>query len=332
MKIGNLTLKTNVFCAPMAGVTDAPFRLVCRKYFSGACVTEMVSAKAVCFCDKKTKTLAAFSKEERPIGIQIFGSEPEIMAKAAAILYGEFAPDFIDINMGCPAPKIVNNGEGSALMKDPALAGKIVYAVKNAIGQVPLTVKMRLGFDKAHINAPELAKVCESSGADAIFIHGRTREQMYMPSAEYNVIREIKSKSHIPVIANGDICCPDDALRVLEYTGCDGVMIGRASLGNPYVLADAERVLSGLQPLKITPEQKCRDMKEHMHLLISQKGEYVGVREARKHIAWYIKGYPGSAELRNRANCARTVSEIDGIIDCALLCFKSAFNQGAINP
>lgn len=327
MKIGNLTLKTNVFCAPMAGVTDAPFRLVCRKYFSGACVTEMVSAKAVCFGDKKTRTLAAFSKDERPIGIQIFGSEPEIMAKAAAILQNEFSPDFIDINMGCPAPKIVNNGEGSALMKDPALAGKIVCAVKKAVSDLPLTVKMRLGFDKAHINAPLLAKVCENSGADALFIHGRTREQMYMPCAEYDVIRQIKGTSRIPVIANGDICTPDDALRVLEYTGCDGVMIGRATLGNPYILANTERFLSGKEQLEITPEQKCLDMKEHLHLLTQQKGEYVGVREARKHIAWYIKGYPGSAELRNRANCAETISEIDGIIDRALLCFKTSCGQ-----
>ena len=331
MKIGNLTLNTNVFCAPMAGVTDAPFRLVCRKYFSGACVTEMVSAKAVCFGDKKTEKLAAFSQAERPIGIQIFGSEPEIMAKAAVTLCEKFCPDFIDINMGCPAPKIVNNGEGSALMKDPELAGKIVYAVKKAIADVPLTVKMRLGFDKAHITAPKLANICENSGADALFIHGRTREQMYMPYAEYDVIRDIKNNSHIPVIANGDICSPDDALRVLEYTGCDGVMIGRATLGNPYILANTERFLSGKEHLEISPEQKCLDMKEHMHLLISHKGEYVGVREARKHIAWYIKGYPGSAELRNRANCAATVSEIDEIIDCALLSFKSAYAQEANN-
>ena len=317
MKIGRLELASPVFLAPMAGVADAPFRRVCRKYFSGACVTEMVSAKAVCYGDKKTKQLAEFSDTERPIGIQIFGSEPGIMSEAAMTLTELYNPDFIDINMGCPAPKIVNNGEGSALMKNEVLAGKIVEAVKRKIGDTPLTVKMRAGFDAKNINAPSLARVCEENGADAVFIHARTREQMYAPSANPEIIRLVKQGLKIPVIGNGDVTCADDAIRLMEYTGCDGVMVGRACLGNPYVLNRVECGILGGEPVKVTAEVKLCDMKEHIRLLIECKGEYVGVREARKHVAWYIKGMPGAAEMRNRVNCAETRDEVMEIMENA---------------
>ncbi len=318
MRIGNLEIQNGIFLAPMAGVTDKAFRAMCKKYSAGCMTTEMVSAKAICYGDKKTGKLAQIYDYEAPCGLQLFGSEPEILGKAAIIVAEKYKPAFIDINMGCPAPKIVNNGEGSALMKSPELCGKIVDSVKKAVGDfLPVTVKIRSGFDRQSVNALEVARICEQSGADCIFVHGRTRDQMYMPPVDYSVIKSVKESVTVPVIANGDITDGKTALSVLEQTGCDGVMIGRASLGNPYVFDEVDKYLSS-KPY--TPPQKQTvqsDIKEHINLLIEDKGEYVGVREARKHVAWYIKGMPGAAGMRNAVNLAETQKEIMDIIDRA---------------
>ena len=316
MKIGNVEIRNGVFLAPMAGVTDRAFRHMCKKYGAGGMVTEMVSAKAICYGDKKTATLAYILPEERPCGLQLFGSEPDIMAKAAMSVYEMFRPEFIDVNMGCPAPKIVNNGEGSSLMKNPKLCGEIVKAMKTSLdGRCPLTVKIRRGFDAEHINAAEVAKICEEAGADAVFVHARTREQMYMPPVEYSTIAEVKSAVKIPVIGNGDIMCGKDAVNVMKLTGCDGVMIGRASQGNPFVFDEINHYLEGKEYTAPTNEEKMACVKEHISLLIEDKGEFVGVREARKHVAWYIKGMPGSASMRNRVNLAESMGEMMALIE-----------------
>jgi len=316
MKIGNVEIENGVFLAPMAGVTDRAFRYMCKKYGVGGETTEMVSAKAICYGDKKTGKLARIYSEDRPCGLQLFGSEPHILAKAAKTVLDGYNPDFIDLNMGCPAPKIVNNGEGSALMKNPSLCYDIVNAIKQEIGDaVPLTVKIRSGFDKEHLNAVEVACRCESAGADAVFVHARTREQMYMPPVDYTVIGDVKRAVSIPVIGNGDITSGEDAVKVMKLTGCDGVMIGRAAQGNPYVFAEVASYLKKGEYTPVSNEQKKEDIKLHIRLLIEDKGEYVGVREARKHVAWYIKGLPGSASMRNRINMAESEKEMLSLID-----------------
>ena len=316
MKIGNVEIKNGVFLAPMAGVTDRAFRYMCKKYGAGGMTTEMVSAKAICYGDKKTARLAYIAPEERPCGLQLFGSEPDIMARAAASVFDLFSPEFIDVNMGCPAPKIVNNGEGSSLMKNPRLCYEIVKSMKTALdGRCPLTVKIRRGFDKDSINAVEVAKMCEEAGADAIFVHARTREQMYMPPVEYSTIADVKNAVKIPVIGNGDIMCGLDAVNVMKETGCDGVMIGRASQGNPFVFDEINHYLEGKAYTAPTSDEKRKCVKEHISLLVEDKGEYVGVREARKHVAWYIKGLPGSASMRNRVNLCESTKEMMSLID-----------------
>ena len=317
MKIGNLEIKNGVFLAPMAGVTDRAFRYMCKKYGVGGETTEMVSAKAICYNDKKTGRLAEIYPEDRHSGLQLFGSEPEIMAKAAKSVLLAYKPDFIDINMGCPAPKIVNNGEGSALMKKPSLCRDIVYAMKQVIGNdVPLTVKIRSGFDKTCINAVEVACLCKEAGADAVFVHARTREQMYQPPVDYTVIRDVKKAvGDTPVIGNGDITSGSEAVKVMEYTGCDGVMIGRAAQGNPYVFDEINCFLEGKAYTPVSLQTKRADIKQHIRLLIEDKGEYIGIREARKHVAWYIKGLSGAASMRNRVNLAESEGEMFLLID-----------------
>lgn len=316
MKIGNVEIPNGLFLAPMAGVTDKAFRYMCKKYGAGATVTEMVSAKAVTFGDKKTGKIAAIYDEDRPCALQIFGSEPEIMAKAAEMLVDEYKPEIIDINMGCPAPKIVNNGEGSALMKKPLLAHDIVKNVVTAVGgKVPVTVKIRSGFTKDSINAVEVAELCEKAGASAVCVHARTREQMYMPPVDISVIRDVKNAVSIPVIGNGDILCGLDARRMYEETGCDGVMVGRGSQGNPYIFDEIRAYLEGREYTPPTNEQKRNDVKEHIKMLVEDKGEFIGVCEARKHVAWYIKGMPGSAAMRNRVNISQTLDEVLNLID-----------------
>ena len=320
MKIGNLEIKHGLFLAPMAGVTDRAYRYMCKKYGAEAMTTEMVSAKAITYNDKKTKTLAFIEDFERPCGLQLFGSDPLIMARAAVSVIDQFNPCFVDVNMGCPAPKIVNNGEGSALMKNPSLCFEIVRQMKKAIdGKAPLTVKIRSGFDKNNINAVEVAKAVEEAGADAVFVHARTREQMYNPPVDYSVIADVKGQVKIPVIANGDIMSAQDAIRVKEITNCDGIMIGRASQGNPYIFDEIIAALEQNQPAIITKEQKIKDIKEHIALLVENKGEYTGIREARKHVAWYIKGTPGAASMRNKVNFAETLAQMNEFIDEAFL-------------
>ncbi len=318
MKISDLIIENSLFLAPMAGVTDRAFRYMCKKYSAGATVTEMVSAKALCYEDKKTHKLATIYKEDRPCGLQLFGSEPEIMARGAVIALEKFSPDFIDINMGCPAPKIVNNNEGCSLMKNPQLVFDILREVVACVGgKVPVTVKMRSGFDKDNINAPLIAEMCQKGGASAVFVHGRTRSQMYMPPVDLEVIKEVKKSVSIPVVGNGDIKNGIDALKMMEYTLCDGIMVGRASLGNPYVFDEINAYLSGKNPKEVSKELKKQDIKEHICMLVEDKGEFIGVCEARKHVAWYIKGMPDAALLRNEVNCARSLDNVLSIIDKA---------------
>ncbi len=316
MKIANVEIKNGVFLAPMAGVTDLAFRYMCKKHGAEGMTTEMVSAKAICYGDKKTVRLARIDEGERPCGLQLFGSEPDIIAKAAVSVYELYKPEFIDINMGCPAPKIVNNGEGSSLLKNPVLCGEIVKKAKEALdGRCPLTIKIRRGFDKDNITAVEVAKRCEEAGADAVFVHARTREQMYMPPCEYSTVAEVKRAVLIPVIGNGDIDSGESAAGLMENTGCDGVMIGRAAMGNPFVFDEINAYIEGKPYTAPTIKERHEAVCEHINLLIADKGEYIGVREARKHVAWYIKGLSGAAAMRNRVNLAESKEQMLLLID-----------------
>ncbi len=317
MNIGKINYPHGLFLAPMAGVTDRAFRSVCRKYGAEGLVTEMVSAKALCFGDAKTELLARIDDNERPCSLQIFGSDPKFMAKAAVIAAQKFNPEIIDVNMGCPAPKIAGNGDGSAIMKTPKLAYEIIASMREALDSsrffhIPVTAKMRSGFDKAHINAVEVAQNCEKGGASAVTVHGRTREQMYAPPVNTDAIRDVKNAVSIPVIANGDIFCAEDAKAMLEKTHCDGLMIGRGSLGNPYIFAEIIAMLCGDATKKpqITSAMWLEDVTFHMRSLCADKGEQKGMLEARKHIAWYIRGIPGAAEMRRRVNTASTLAEM----------------------
>lgn len=301
--------------APMAGVTDAAFRAVCAEYGASFAVTEMVSAKAVCFGDKKTATLARLYNQEQA-AIQIFGSEPDCMAKAAASLM-QYRPAAIDINMGCPVPKCVKSGEGSALMKNPTLCGEIVAAVKAAV-DVPVTVKMRTGFDAAHKNAVEVAKRVEDAGAALICVHGRTREQMYTGKAETETIAAVKAAVGVPVIANGDVVDGESAKAMLAATGCNGLAVGRGALGRPWVFAEIAAALAGTPYTPPTAEEKYSTLCRHIKGMAEIKGQTLAVLEARKHLAWYSKGLPGSAALRRMAN---TVTSLKDALETARLIF-----------
>ena len=303
MKIGNIEFKNGVFLAPMAGVADRAFRHMCKKHGADGVVTEMISSKATVFGDKKTRELARIEDFERPCALQLFGSEPETMAQAARLCL-EFSPDIIDINMGCPVHKVVSSGDGSALMKKPQLAYDILKSIVEAVGdKVPVTVKIRRGFDKDHINAVEIASLAEKAGVSAIFVHARTREQMYAPPCEYSTIKEVKDALSIPVIGNGDIYSVDDAKRMLDETGCDGIMVGRGALGNPYLFAQLKAYFERgeVLPCQSAADKLC-DIEEHMKLLVADKGEKVAAAECRKHLAWYIKGMRGAATLRDEIN------------------------------
>ena len=297
MKIGNIETKNNVFLAPMAGVTDLVFRVICKEMDCGMVYSEMVSAKGVQHNNKNTKELLKVDERERPVAMQMFGSDPEIMAEMARKLNEYEDIDILDINMGCPAPKIVKNGEGSALTLNPKLVGEIISAVSKA-SEKPVTVKFRKGFDDQHLNALEIGRIAEESGAKAVTIHGRTREQYY---AGIKALKEeIKT---IPVIGNGDIFTPEDAKKMLEYTGCDAVMIGRGSQGNPFIF---KRTVEYLENGVLLPEPTWEDRldiaEKHMDMLADYKGEVIGIREMRKHLGWYIKGLPHSAEMRVKIN------------------------------
>lgn len=314
-KIGNLTLDSRVILAPMAGVTDRSFRTLCRRFGAAYVVTEMVSARALQFRDKKTARLMTLGEEERPTGIQLFGDDPAIMAQAAEKAM-KFNPQLIDINMGCPAPKIANNGSGSALMKDPEKCGRMVEAVKNACN-VPVTVKIRKGWDRDHVNFLEVAKICEQAGADAIALHARTRDQMYQPSADWNSIRELKQAVSVPVIGNGDVTDAQSACRMLEETGCDFLMVGRGAMGNPWIFQQINVYLT--ESCRILPgpgiAERLVVMVKHIRALCEEKGENVGMREARKHVAWYLHGLRGAAGFRRRAGELSTLDDLDKLVE-----------------
>ncbi len=297
MKIGGLEFENNIFLAPMAGVTDLPFRLMCREYGCGLVYSEMVSAKGLFYKDKKTGALMKLDDKEKPAAIQIFGSEPDIIASVISEVESVGA-DIIDINMGCPTPKIVNNGDGSALMKKPELAGKVIKAAVDR-AKVPVTVKFRTGWDSENINVCELAKIAEANGAAAITVHGRTREQFYSGKADWKIIKEVCKSVKIPVIGNGDIFSAEDAIRMLEETGCDAVMIGRGAQGNPFIFTQiAELINKGRVDFYPTYEDKVKCAKKLLVELVKEKGENRGLKEARKHIAWFIKGLPGSSQIK----------------------------------
>lgn len=311
MKIGNITLDNNVFLAPMAGVTDLAFRLICKEQGAGLIYTEMVSGKGLYYDDKKTEELMAIDDEERPVALQIFGSDPEVMGRITAEKLNHREDiDIIDINMGCPTPKIVKNGDGSALMKNPSLAGEITRAVVKA-SRKPVTVKIRAGWDDNSINAVEVAKVIEDAGASALAIHGRTREQFYTGKANWDIIRQVKESVSIPVIGNGDIIEPEDGKRMIDETGCDAIMIARGSRGNPWIFSRTISLLKKGEAVPMPSEQeRIKTCIKHFELLCKLKGERVAVREMRKHIAWYVKGIRNSAELRNNINTITLKEEL----------------------
>lgn len=313
LKIGEIELQNPCILAPMAGVTDLPFRLLCREQGVGLLSMEMVSAKAISFHNKNTLELMRIEPQENPIALQIFGSDPDLMAETAAAI--EERPfDILDINMGCPVPKVVNNQEGSALMKNPALAGKIVEKVARAVKK-PVTVKIRKGFYEGQANAPEFAKVLEAAGAAAIAVHGRTREQYYAGKADWDIIRQVKEAVSIPVIGNGDIVCAEDAKRMMELTGCDGVMIGRAARGNPWIFAQVKQYLEeGTLPDAPTIQEIKEMMLRHARLQLQYHGEYTGIREMRKHVAWYTAGMPHSAKLRQKVNHVESLEALEALL------------------
>ncbi len=313
LKIGNVTLENPYILAPMAGVTDLPFRLLCKEQGAGLLCMEMVSAKAIQYNNKNTKALLEIHPEETPVSLQLFGSEPDVISEIAKQIE-ELPFAILDINMGCPVPKIVKNGEGSALMKNPKLVHEIVSKTVKAI-QKPVTVKIRKGFDDTCINAVEIAKIIEDAGAAAVAVHGRTREQYYSGKADWDIIRQVKEAVSIPVIGNGDVTSGESAVAMQEQTGCDGVMIGRGAQGNPWIFSELIAYdKTGQIPERPTKEEVIRMLLRHADLQMTYKGEYLGIREMRKHAAWYTSGLPNSAKLRGEINAVETVEQLETLL------------------
>ena len=312
MKIGNLNFRNGLFLAPLAGVTDHPFRRLCVRCGAEYVTTEMISAKAIRYGDLKTWRLGRIYDDERPAAVQLFGSEPEIMAYAASECERRLSPASVDINMGCPMPKIYNNGDGSALMKNPALCGELVAAVKSAVS-VPVTVKIRAGIDAEHINAVDVALECEKNGADCVYVHGRTREQLYSGSSDPTVIAAVKAALKIPVVANGDVTDAASATALLEKTGADGVMVARGAMGNPWIFSEIAAALEHRPYTPPTADERLSLIKEHIAVHIAEKGERA-LPELRKHLSWYIHGLPGSAAARAEINTATTGQELYSLL------------------
>ncbi len=314
MKIGNIEIKRTAALAPMAGVADRAMREICKEFGAAYMVGELASSKGMMYSDKKTAQLLMVSEKERPMAVQLFGSEPEVMALAAKKAMA-FSPDVIDLNMGCPAPKVAGNGGGAALMKNPELAGEIVKAVCQAV-DVPVTCKFRKGWDDDSVNAVEFAQICEKNGAAALTIHGRTRKQMYAPSADWDIIKAVKEAVSVPVIGNGDVVSAKTAAEMYEHTGCDLVMVGRAAYGNPWIFKEIDAYMTNgvlLPPPSL--EEKMDVMRRHVVLMCEYKGEYTGMKEARKHTSWYMKGLRGAASLRAQAGRLSHLSDLDCLIE-----------------
>ena len=314
MQIGNVEVKNNVILAPMAGVTDLPFRLLCKEQGCGMLYSEMVSAKAILYGNKNTEELLKVTSAENPIAVQLFGSDPQIMADMAKQIE-ERDFDTIDINMGCPVPKVVNNGEGSALMKNPLLVGEIVSAMAKAVKK-PVTVKIRKGFNDQMVNAPEIAHIIQESGGAAVAVHGRTREDYYSGTADWDIIRQVKERVSIPIIGNGDIFSAEDAIEMIRQTGCDGIMVGRGARGNPWIFQRISHYMETGEILEKPSNEEIRTMiLRHARLLIEHKGEFTGMREMRKHFAWYTAGYPHSATLRNEVNLIESYAALEEMVN-----------------
>lgn len=313
LKIGTVTLKNRLILGPMAGVTDLPFRVLCARQGAGLVCMEMVSAKGIYYRNKNTASMLQTDEQEHPVSLQLFGSDPDIMAEMAKKIE-ELPFEILDINMGCPVPKVVSNGEGSALMKNPVLAGRIIEKIASAIKK-PVTIKIRKGFDDAHVNAVELAHIAQESGALAVAVHGRTREQYYSGKADWDIIRQVKEAVAIPVIGNGDICCAQDVLRMEKQTGCDGFMIARGAQGNPWIFSQIQHYLETGEQVEIPTMRQAADMVlVHAKMLLEYKGMYTGIREMRKHAAWYTAGYKNAAKLRRKLNEVDTYEQLEELM------------------